>query len=34
MMKFIDYKKTFRNFAGILGRNAECYVDVVHPQLS
>ena len=34
MMKLIDYKRFFRNFTGMLGRNAECYADVVVPKLS
>ena len=34
MMKLIDYKQIFRNFAGMLGRNAECYADKVLPKLS
>jgi chloramphenicol 3-O phosphotransferase len=34
MMKLIDYKRFFRNFTGMLGRNAECYADVVLPKLS
>jgi hypothetical protein len=34
MMKLIDYKQFFRNFTGMLGRNAECYADVVLPKLS
>jgi hypothetical protein len=34
MMKLIDYKSSFRNFTGVLGRNAECYADAVLPQLS
>jgi hypothetical protein len=34
MMKPIDYKRFFRNFTGMLGRNAECYPDVVLPKLS
>jgi hypothetical protein len=33
MMKLIDYKRFFRNFTGMLGRNAECYADVVLPKL-
>jgi hypothetical protein len=33
MMKLIDYKRFFRNFTGMLGRNAECYADVVRPKL-
>jgi hypothetical protein len=33
-MKIIDYKRFFRNFTGMLGRNAECYADVVLPKLS
>jgi hypothetical protein len=34
MMKLIDYKQYFRNFTGMLGRNAECYADVMFPKLS
>jgi hypothetical protein len=34
MMKLIDYKSFFRNFTGMLGRNAECYVYVMLPKLS
>jgi hypothetical protein len=34
MMKIIDYKQFFRSFTGVLGRNAECYADVVLPKLS
>jgi hypothetical protein len=33
-MIFIDYKRFFRSFTGMLGRNAECYADVVLPKLS
>jgi hypothetical protein len=33
MMKRIDYKRFFRNFTGMLGRNAECNADVVLPKL-
>ncbi len=34
LMKLIDYKRFFRNFTGMLGRNSECYADVVLPKLS
>ena len=34
LMKLIDYKRAFRNFTGMLGRNAECYADVALPKLS
>jgi hypothetical protein len=34
MMKFIDYKSSFRNFTGMLGRNVECCVEAVFPKLS
>jgi hypothetical protein len=34
MMKLIDYKRIFRFFTRMLGRNAECYADVVRPELS
>jgi hypothetical protein len=33
-MKIIDYKRVFRNFTGVLGQSAECYGDVVRPELS
>ena len=33
IMKLIDYKRFIRNFTGMLGRNAECYADVVLPKL-
>jgi hypothetical protein len=29
-----NYMKFFRNFAGALGRNTECYADVMRPKLS
>ena len=34
MIKLIDYKQFFRLSAGMLGRNAECYADVVLPKYS
>jgi hypothetical protein len=34
MMKLIDYKRIFRNFTGMLGRNVECYAEAVFPRLS
>gem|GEM_PF-6976957 len=34
MMKLINYKRIFFNSAGVLGRNAKCYADVVCPKLS
>jgi hypothetical protein len=33
-MKLIDYKRIFRNFTGMLERNAECFADVVLSKLS
>ena len=34
MKKLIDYERFIRNFTGMLGRNAECYADVVFPKFS
>jgi hypothetical protein len=33
MIKLIDYKRFFRSFTRMLGRNAESYADVVLPKL-
>ena len=33
MIKLIDYKRFFGLSAGMLGRTAECYADVVRPKL-
>ena len=34
VMKLIDYNRRFRNFTGMLGRNAECYADALLPKSS
>jgi hypothetical protein len=34
IMQPIDYELFFRFFTGMLGRNAECYADVVRHKLS
>jgi hypothetical protein len=34
LIKLIDHKRIFRNFTRMLGRNAECYLDVALSKLS
>jgi hypothetical protein len=34
LIKLIDDKRIFRNFTGMLARNAKCYADVVRLKLS